>query len=98
MNSAKNFSKAKSGIDGGVIITFTNRPPKCRRRHRSSYRCTPYRPDAAARHPATSQAQTVFKQNSLAFDVRTAAEEKIAYFRGVIAAVVEWIETEKNFA
>jgi hypothetical protein len=33
MRSAKNFSKSKSGIDGCIIITFTNLPAKCRRRH-----------------------------------------------------------------
>ena len=35
MSSGKNFSKSKSDIDGGVIITFTKLPPKCRRPLRS---------------------------------------------------------------
>src|SRR4030095_3550655 len=101
MSSAKNFSKAKSGIDGGVSITFTNLPAKCRRRPPSWY----------ARHAAptgrrwatslpkrVSKAQTILKQNSLAFDVCTAAEEKIADSGRIIVAVVAGGESEKDLA
>src|SRR5262249_37573109 len=53
-----------------------------------------------AKFPAKAalEAQPVLKQNSLAFDVRTAAEEKCPEVGRVIAAVVEWVESEKDFA
>ena len=55
MSSAKNFSKAKSGIDSGVIIIFANLQPKCRQRLRScSVRC-PQRSSLAELSPKSAE-------------------------------------------
>src|SRR6266446_955768 len=45
-----------------------------------------------------SKAQTILKQNSLAFDVPTAAEEKIPDSGRIIVAVVAGVESEKDLA
>ena len=50
--------------------------------------------DAGAQRPChanTSEAHAVFEKNSLAFDVRPAAKEKIADFGRMIAAVVKGV-------
>ena len=51
------------------------------------------------RYNATpSEAQPGLKKDPLAFDVRTAADEKLADFGRVIVAVVERVESKKNLA